>query len=541
MKNYYILLFFIIALNSVKAQKFEAEKGTLTGVIVQTARSGYLGTGYVGNFENNNDQLSLNFNISEGGYYNLYIGYSCPYGEKINILVINGNSFEITFPSSATFTEVSAGKVKLNSGNNTFTIKKSWGWFLVDYFRIEPNTDPVTQFNISTQLVTPNASDEAKRLFSYLVSTFGTRVHSGAMSLNAKEEADWIHSQTGKYPALIGMDFMNHTCEYNWYDKSILVKETVAWYRKNGMVALMWHWRDPLRNSDEFYTSQTDFDVRQITNTSSSEYAAIISDIDIIAEYLKELNDSGVPVLFRPLHEASGGWFWWGAHGAEPLKALWKLMFDRLVNYHGINNLIWIWTTDAKSDNLNWYPGDDYVDILGMDIYAPTGDYGSQIINFDKIKEDFRGKKLITLSENGNIPDPDKLVSDGAGWSWFMPWYGNYIRADSINSVSYWQKVMNHEYVITLDEMPDLKIFSNTLMEKTNEDLKLYFTQNRNYLYISVNNLKMFDAEIIDINGRTILTKKNMIGSISIPVPDNIYFIIKVTCNSRTWVYKIIK
>ena len=51
-----------------------------------------------------------------------------------------------------------------------------------------------------------------------------------------------------------------------------------------------------------------------------------------------------------------------------PCKTLWRLMFDRLVNYHGLNNLIWVWTTSASDDAATWYPGDDYVDILGMDI-----------------------------------------------------------------------------------------------------------------------------------------------------------------------------
>jgi len=176
----------------------------------------------------------------------------------------------------------------------------------------------------------------------------------------------------------------------------------------------------------------------------------MVRDIDIVSGYIKQLQDSAVPFLFRPLHEASGKWFWWGAKGPEPCKALWKLMFNRMVNYHGLKNMIWVWTTDTKSDNMSWYPGDAYVDILGVDIYAANGDLGSQVLTYNKIKEDFQGKKLITLSENGPVPDPDNLVTDKANWSWFMTWYGDFVHDPAINSLSHWQKVMNHSYVITL-------------------------------------------------------------------------------------------
>ena len=74
-----------------------------------------------------------------------------------------------------------------------------------------------------------------------------------------------------------------------------------------------------------------------------------------------------------------------------------------------LKNLIWVWTTDAAADNLDWYPGDEYVDILGADIYAADGDFSSQVLTYNSIKDKFGGRKLITLSENGPVPDPDNL------------------------------------------------------------------------------------------------------------------------------------
>ncbi len=438
--------------------KYEAENGTLTGsVSVQTTVAGFSGTGYAGIFENDGDKAAVTFNLSAAGNYDLYIGYAGPYGDKKNILTINSNSIEASFPASPAFTETACGRVRLKEGSNTISITKSWGWFLLDYFRIEPDTKPDVSVLLPYKLSTQAPHRETRMLWSYLMDSFTHRIHSGAMSLNAKEEAEWLFAQTGRYPALTGLDFMNHTRNYSWYDKSVVVNEARNWYNRNGLVAICWHWRDPSRATEEFYTSGTSFDISKITETTSAEYQAMLSDIDIIAGYLKQLNADKIPVLFRPLHEASGRWFWWGAKGPEPCKALWRLMFDRLVNYHGLKNLIWVWTTDAAPDNLEWYPGDEYVDILGADIYAADGDFSSQLLTYDAIKEKFGGRKLVTLSENGPVPDPERLMADGAHWSWFMPWYGSFIRDGIKNPLSHWQKVMSHDYVVTLDEMPDLK------------------------------------------------------------------------------------
>jgi len=438
--------------------KYEAENGTLTGsVSVQTTVAGFSGTGYAGIFENDGDKAAVTFNLSAAGNYDLYIGYAGPYGDKKNILTINSNSIEASFPASPAFTETACGRVRLKEGSNTISITKSWGWFLLDYFRIEPDTKPDVSVLLPYKLSTQAPHRETRMLWSYLMVSFTHRIHSGAMSLNAKEEAEWLFAQTGRYPALTGLDFMNHTRNYSWYDKSVVVNEARNWYNRNGLVAICWHWLDPSRATEEFYTSGTSFDISKITETTSAEYQAMLSDIDIIAGYLKQLNADKIPVLFRPLHEASGRWFWWGAKGPEPCKALWRLMFDRLVNYHGLKNLIWVWTTDAAPDNLEWYPGDEYVDILGADIYAADGDFSSQLLTYDAIKEKFGGRKLVTLSENGPVPDPERLMADGAHWSWFMPWYGSFIRDGIKNPLSHWQKVMSHDYVVTLDEMPDLK------------------------------------------------------------------------------------
>jgi mannan endo-1,4-beta-mannosidase len=180
----------------------------------------------------------------------------------------------------------------------------------------------------------------------------------------------------------------------------------------------------------------------------------MIRDIDYVSGLLKELQDQHVPVIWRPLHEAAGGWFWWGAKGAAPCKKLYQIMYDRMVNYHKLNNLIWVWTREPNDEA--WYPGDQYVDIVGRDIYK-TGDHTAQVMEYNTLNTLYGTKKMIALSECGSIPDVDNLVKDAASWSWFMPWYGDYTRNSANNSLELWKKMFQSDYVITLDEMPSLK------------------------------------------------------------------------------------
>lgn len=133
-------------------------------------------------------------------------------------------------------------------------------------------------------------------------------------------------------------------------------------------------------------------------------------------------------------------------------------MFDLFVNTKGLHNLIWVWTTDEAADAIEWYPGDEYVDVVGRDYYyyPREANHSSLVGSFETVKDLFGGRKIITLSENGSVPYPDEMKADGANWSWFMPWYGDYAMAGwaNDNTAETWNTVMNNEYTITLEDMP---------------------------------------------------------------------------------------
>lgn len=189
----------------------------------------------------------------------------------------------------------------------------------------------------------------------------------------------------------------------------------------------------------------------------------LLRDMDAIALQLKRLQAAGVPVLWRPLHEASGGWFWWGARGADPYIRLWKLMYDRMTNLHKLNNLIWVW----NGQHGDWYPGDEYVDIIGEDLYPSARDYSSQKGHFQRARSYTGQNKIIALSENGVLPDPDSMLKDQALWAWNCTWYGNFVYmteedgrrtySSTYTGREHLIKYYDHPLTVTKDELPNLR------------------------------------------------------------------------------------
>jgi mannan endo-1,4-beta-mannosidase len=310
--------------------------------------------------------------------------------------------------------------------------------------------------------VNPNATEEARRLMKFLADSYGHAIIAGQQDLTWDDSVDMIQrveSKTGKKPALMGFDMMN------MFDKGgsgrQQVMEAANWWKTGGIVVFCWHWREGA--SREFYTEKTDF--RIDLDPSSSAYKAIVADIDAAAGKLKALAEAKVPVLWRPLHEASGGWFWWGASGPQACIGLWKLIYERMTKLHNLDNLIWVW----NGQNRNWYPGDEYVDIIGEDIYDGDRNYSSRVEKFRAVQGYVRGAeaRMAAITENGAMPDPDALVRDGALWSWFMTWTdGNagreqddFFSGKKFTDDEMKKKIYNHPYVLTLDELPDLKSY----------------------------------------------------------------------------------
>jgi mannan endo-1,4-beta-mannosidase len=124
-----------------------------------------------------------------------------------------------------------------------------------------------------------------------------------------------------------------------------------------------------------------------------------------------------------------------------------------MVNYHGLNNLIWLW-----NGNNDEYTPIEYIDIIGVDIYAD--DHGPQTTAYNTHFDFYGGKKMVVLSENGRIPDIQQCVDQGAWWGYFQTWNSEFILQSSYHTDAQLKEYFNHKIVMNMDELPSFNVNS---------------------------------------------------------------------------------
>ena len=322
---------------------------------------------------------------------------------------------------------------------------------------------------VQNSLTNANATEPAKKLYNFLLENYGKKVISGAMGEVAWNTGfcDMIYATSGKYPAIVGFDYIHlASSPANWIDYGDITPVKKIW-DAGSVPAMTWHWNVPKSENgsvDGYDASSSQFKASNVLVEGTWENKVAVADVEKLAGYLKLLQNAGIPVLWRPFHEAAGdyswgNWFWWGNSGVETTKELWKWLRDKLTNEYGLNNLIWVWTVQTSDQGKpaavakmeEAYPGDDLVDIVGVDIY-PEETMTNQSAQFELLYKLVKGKKLIALSECGNLVDIDSAFDDGALWSYFMGWYemddnGN-PTFNQWNTNNEWSNVLNNPLVL---------------------------------------------------------------------------------------------
>lgn len=448
----------------------EAESGQLNGVTVATTPAGFSGTGFVTGFDNSDAKnVVISFNNPTTGLYKLTVGYRSPFGFKKGDVTVNGTKSTVTFTGTtdaAPFGTSDAGNFLLSNGLNTITIGGNYGYYGIDYIQIAP-VSGAPPGKPAKLLSDPLATPTAKALHAYLVDLYGTKILSGQQDDQygrSGSEIGYVLAHTGKEPAIASMDLLNYASSaVARYGTPADAERYLTWATSGngrGITSLIWHWRAPTdlitpKNpsgdpAGAFYTENTSFNLAAtLADTAGTRYKLLIGDIDLIAVQLKKFQATDVPVLWRPLHETPGTFFWWGAQGPDAFKQLWRLMYDRLTKRHQLHNLIWVYST-TDSPLANWYPGDAYVDITGEDLYQDATSNMSS--NWGDMQTLFGGRKLATLSETGPPPDPDKVRGYATWWSWFCSWQGEFVRNQP---VAFLNRVYNDADVLTKDELAD--------------------------------------------------------------------------------------
>ncbi len=294
-------------------------------------------------------------------------------------------------------------------------------------------------YSVSPALCNPAPSAEAAALMEWMCENYGRRMISGQYLDEGRlgQELEAISAVTdGLYPALVGLDLMNYSpSSVSLGANPVTVDQALEYWKDGYIVTLCWHWRPDVKYMDTegtgwwggFYTENTAFDLGKAMNGEDPEgYDCLIRDMDAIAAQLQRLRDAGVPVLWRPLHEASGGWFWWGASGPDAYIRLYRLMYDRFTSEFGLNNLIWVW----NGQDAGWYPGDDVVDIIGEDLYPGQHMHDTQEAAFRRCLSCTDARKIILMSECGCVPSPVKCAKDGILWGAWAVWCYEFVLDD---------------------------------------------------------------------------------------------------------------
>ena len=315
----------------------------------------------------------------------------------------------------------------------------------------------------ATELSNKNATAETRRLYNYLKSVYGTNVISGQQESTYTEhgseyEMEYIHNLTGKYPAIRGLDFIRD-------DFDGVVERSIDWWNRGGIVSICWHCG---KNFTGNYNDCKDDDIDdwdEVLTVGTEANRVFTENMDHAAAALKRLQDVNIPVLWRPFHEFDGMWFWWGKGGAKRFKQLWIYMYNHFTNDLGLNNLIWVLGYSHNGDNFlqnwmsQWYPGDEYCDIIGADSYE-VPENGPEKRLFDGLSH-VNKDKMRVLHECGEIPTVDGFKE--VKWGFFMTWHTKWLIYDgdpdvqSSNTDDQIRAVYLDDYVLTLEDIPNLK------------------------------------------------------------------------------------
>ncbi|MGN7760533.1 glycosyl hydrolase [Paenibacillus sp. 22594] len=528
-------------------------------------KPGYSGNGFV--WMQNSGTLTFTVAVPETGMYSIrtrYMQELSPDG-RLQSLSVNGvTKGSYMLPYTTTWSNFDFGFQKLNQGNNTIQIKAGWGFAYFDTFTVDVAVlDPL---DVQPVLTDPKATPETHALMNYLTEVYGKHMISGQQEIygggndgNSELEFDWIHNLTGKYPAIRGFDLMNYNPLYGWEDGT--TARMIDWVNNRGGIATnSWHITVP-RNFTSYQLGQavdwkeatykpteTNFKTANAVIPGTKEYQYVMMAIQDLAEQLQILQNNKVPVIFRPFHEAEGNgglngegaWFWWASAGADVYKQLWDLLYTELTETYGLHNLIWTYNSYVYSTSPAWYPGDDQVDMVGYDKYntvynrydglsgVPNEDAITSI--FYKLVDLTGGKKMVAMTENDTVPSVKNLTEEKSGWLYFLPWYGEHLMSTAFNYPATLKTLYQSNYVITLDELPDLKVDDPTpsaSITPANVDFDKYGpSQNDKAITVNANGKTLTalraGGSALTVNqdytlsGSTLLLKKAFLGGLPV-------------------------
>ena len=466
---------------------YEAESGELKGgARVAFDLPEFSGDGYVTGFGNEGKaSVAFEIDVPTNQHYDLSFNISSDTAVDCRITLGEQQLTVFKTNDNGKFTYITLYGVFLTKGKQKLEIIPENGDMCLDYLKIENNTSlSDISYDAKGELVNKNAGESAKELMSFLSENYGKHIITGQYAYGGENsELDLIYRTTGKYPVI---RFSTTDVPDESFDESFKeIDATAEWYLNGGISCLSWYWNAPSDTKSSIHTADTDFDIsKAVTSIKLSELTeeeirelyskgsiskecyGLILDIDNMAGQLTSLKKRGVPILWRPLPEGCGDWFWWGSKGEKSYKWLWQLIYDRFTKYFELDNLIWVWNGQSESSMVDRRT----FDIASVDLYLNNEkDYGHRYYEEFAAVQKFVGTdKILAISECGSVPDMDAAFRDNAVWSFFGVWYGKYIQnEDGEYNEEFTNKealirAYNSDGALTLDEYRKLRGFDNS-------------------------------------------------------------------------------
>jgi mannan endo-1,4-beta-mannosidase len=336
------------------------------------------------------------------------------------------------------------------------------------------NAAPFCRADAPAPPVTPGAAPEAVELLNFLHGISGRHILTGQHNHPANNDTNTMEAARawGKTPAIFGKDwgFAKKGDMDSAFVRQDVVDEIIDKYKNGSLIVICWHEAPPtadepvafsprrgagrlrlFKNLDTVQGHLTDTQYRDLLTPGTALHEHWCAQVDAIVPYLKQLQDAHVPVLWRPFHEMNGQWFWWGGRsrlltapdsykmpGAARMRimssgdystaALYKMMFDRLVNHHRLKNLIWVWNVDRPEGTTltfkECWPGPEYVDVVSFDCYRVF-----KPSYYKGILELANGKPVALAEVGGNISLD--VLKQQPKWAWWMVWSGMGLKGES--------------------------------------------------------------------------------------------------------------
>jgi mannan endo-1,4-beta-mannosidase len=280
----------------------------------------------------------------------------------------------------------------------------------------------------------PNATPEARALLKTLCAVSGKGILSGQHNYPNQRDLDTekVHAITGKYPAIWGSDFgfTDEEDKDSIVHRDLMIAEAKKQAAAGSIIYLCWHMLRP--TEDEPGKPGASWRGSVQARLTDDQWAELITPdtplhkrwekyMDTAAGYLKQLQDAHIPVLWRPMHENNGGFFWWGGRpGMGGTAQLYREVYARMVYVHHLDNLIWVWNQNGPApmgEFFNFFPGQQYVDVVSYDNYRELSDrYYYEMLALAE-------GRPIALGEVG-VPPAAEVLKAQPRWAWFMVWAG---------------------------------------------------------------------------------------------------------------------